>query len=59
MRDQHAIGFSKGKKREKEKIEAILASKFSKFGEKWEFTDPRSPVTPKEDKYKEPHIGIS
>ena len=57
--DIPAIGFSKGKKREKEKIEAILGSKFSKFDDKWEFTDPRRPVTPKEDKYKEPHIGIS
>lgn len=47
--------------REMEVFEEILASKFPKFGEKKkkEFTDPRNSVTPKEDKYQEPHTGIS
>lgn len=43
----------------KENFKEILVSKFLKFGEKYAFTEAGSLATPKEDKYKEPHICIS
>lgn len=55
----HAIKFLKRWAIKKENFKEILVSKFPKFGEKYAFTEAGSLATPKEDKYKEPHICIS